>query len=137
MTDYAPTPPPKPRGLLLIMLSLVAAMIIMLMLWRNITSPTLVKWSALLENISKDEVAKISIGPAFATVTATKKSGGQEYQVNYVNDQFGEAGQKELNEKLRAYNLAAKDRNVLPIENVSVGPSGAFTRLRQIDHSHS
>jgi hypothetical protein len=126
MTDYAPTPPPKPRGLLLIMLSLIATMIIVLLLWRTVTSPSLVNWSVLLENINKGEVAKTNVGPEFAKVTATPKAGGHEYQVYYVNDQFGEAGQKELNEKLRAYNLAAKENDVSPIENVRSVHSGAF-----------
>jgi hypothetical protein len=78
MADHTPTPPQKPRGLLLIMMSLMAVMIITLMLWQKIVSPSPVKWSAFLEKIDQGEVAKINVGQESVKVTATKKGGGNE-----------------------------------------------------------
>lgn len=125
MADHTPTPPQKPRGLLLIMMSLMAVMIITLMLWQKIVSPTPVKWSAFLENIDKGDVAKINVGPESLKVTATKKGGGNEYHVNYLNGRLGDVGHKELSDRIDAYNK----KNELQIEREGPEPTGAFVQL--------
>jgi cell division protease FtsH len=128
MADHTPTPPQKPRGLLLIMMSLMAVMIITLMLWKNIVSPPPVKWSAFIEAIDKGEVAKVSVLPEYAKVTATKKAGGNEYHVNYMTGRLGDTGLKELIEKINSYNVA-KGENDLKIEYDGVEPAGAFSQF--------
>ncbi len=129
MADQTPPQSQKPRGLLLIMMSLMAVMIITLMLWKNMVSTPPMKWSAFLEAISKGEVANIVVGPEYAKVTATKKAGGKEYHVNYLNGRLGEAGQKELNERIDTYNRDVKGASDLAIEKEGVEPPSALSQI--------
>ena len=126
MADHTPTPPQKPRGLLLIMMSLMAVMIITLMLWQKIVSPSPVKWSAFLEKIDQGEVAKINVGQESVKVTATKKGGGNEYYVNYLNGRLGDVGHKELSDRIDEYN---KNNPLLKIEREGPEPTSAFVQL--------
>ena len=128
MADQTPPPPQKPRGLLLIMMSLMAVMIITLMLWKNMVSTPPMKWSAFIEAIDKGEVAKVIVGPESAKVTATKKAGSAEYHVNYLTGRLGDTGHKELIDKINSYN-AAKGTNDLAIEYDGVEPPSAFSQI--------
>jgi cell division protease FtsH len=131
-----PTPPPqKPRGLLLIMMSLMGVMILTVMMWKNLSPPP-VKWSQFVERIEKGEVAKLVIGPEFSLVTPSKKAGGSEYRVYYLTGRLGEAGQKELIELITRYNdevkrqVEANNPNPpLPIDYEGVPPAGFLSAL--------
>jgi hypothetical protein len=70
-----PPPPQKPRGLLLIILSLLGVMILTVMVWKGVNT-TPVKWSQFLERIENGEISKVVLGPEYATVTPIKKAGG-------------------------------------------------------------
>ena len=124
-----PSPPPqKPRGLLLIMLSLMGVMIITVMMWKNL-SPAPTKWSAFVEAIGKGEVARIVIGPEYALATASKSAGGHEYRVNYLTGRLGDTGQKQLEELITSYNAKALEQKTLPIEYEGVPPAGFLSAI--------
>jgi cell division protease FtsH len=103
MPDNPPPPPQRPRGLLLIMLSLMGVMVLTAMLWKGI-GPKPVMWSQFVERIQNGEVAKVRIGPEFATVTPSKKGTPGEYNVYYLAGRLGDDGQKELTDLIKNYN---------------------------------
>ena len=135
MAEKPPPTPQKPRGLLLIMLSLMAVMILTVMMWKNL-SPTPVPWSQFIERIDRGEVAKVVLGPEYATVTPSKKAGVNDYPVYYPSGRLTEASQKELNYKLYAYNEEATRQNSsqnpnapIPIDYGGVKPAGFLSQL--------
>ena len=135
MAEKPPPTPQKPRGLLLIMLSLMAVMILTVMMWKNL-SPTPVPWSQFIERIDRGEVAKVVLGPEYATVTPSKKAGVNDYPVYYPSGRLTEASQKELNSKLDAYNEEATRQNSsqnpnapIPIDYGGVKPAGFLSQL--------
>ena len=135
MPENPPPSPPKPRGLLLIMMSLMGVMIITVMMWKNL-SPAPVKWSKFVEDIGKGEVAKIVIGQEYAVVTPTKKAGGNEYRVYYLTGRLGDAGHKDLLEIITTYNAEAKRQHdadvpnkVMPIDYEGVPPAGFISQI--------
>ncbi len=135
MAEKPQPPPQKPRGLLLIILSLLAVMILTVMMWRNAnTSP--VTWSQFLERVEKGEISKVILGPEYATVTPSRKVGGGDYPVYYPTGRLGDAGQKELFSLFDEYNKEAKRQNEaqnpnapVPIDYEGVKPAGFLSAL--------
>jgi cell division protease FtsH len=135
MADKPSQPPQKPRGILLIMLSLMGVMILSVIMMKNWNSPP-VLWSQFMERIDRGEIAKVDLGTEYVTVTATKKAGGNEYLVYYPGGRLTEASQKEFNTKFEAYNKEANRQNaekiadaLAPIDYGGVKPPGFMSHF--------
>ncbi len=114
-----PPPPQKPRGLLLIMMSLMGVMIITVMMWKNL-SPTPVSWTNFLDEIASGNVLEVEIGPESALVKQTKSAGNKEYRVYYPTGRLGDTTQKELMDIINVYNADAKKQGENKVPNAPV-----------------
>ncbi len=103
MPEPTSTPPPKPRGLLPIILLLFGAMMLIVLMFRNL-QPEEVSWSRFLANITEGKVLKIEQGSENLTITPTKEQGGQPYRVLYPGSRVTDSLQAQLERAINSYN---------------------------------
>ncbi len=133
MSEPTPTPPQKPRGLLMIMLLLFGAMMLVVMMFRNL-QPDEVSWSALLGNIEKGKVLRIEQGAEFLVATPTKDAGAQPYRVLYPGARMNENLQLQLQAAMDSYNAEVRKSgpeisHKPEIELVGAQPAGMWNQM--------
>jgi len=108
MSDPNPPPQPqKPRGLLMIMLLLLGAMMLGLLMVRNLKLED-VAWSDFLANVEAGKVTKIEQGSESLVVTPTKDEGSQPYQVLYPGSRVTDNLQSQLDKSIQVFNEKVK-----------------------------
>jgi cell division protease FtsH len=107
MAENTPVPPQKPRGLMLIMMSMIGVMILVMMMYKSFYIHE-IAWSSFMERISDGEVNDILLNADSAQVTASKSAGntagGNIYRVNYPTGRLDETDRKELETRVQARN---------------------------------
>ena len=119
-----PQPPQKPRGLLMIMLLVFGAMMLVVLMFRNL-QPEEVAWSDFLANIEEGRVTKIEQNYEFLVVTPTKDAGAQPYRVNYPGSRVTDNLQSQLDGKIQLYNDKLKSGDVAATNKPAIKLVGA------------
>jgi cell division protease FtsH len=133
MPENNPLPPQKPRGLMLIMMSLMGIMILTIVMYKN-WSPQDISWSEFKEKIREGVVTKIVVGPEFAKVTTNRKENGKVFRVLYPTGRLQDTSQKELRELIDENNrlaamAKANGNEVMPIDEEGVEPAGILSAV--------
>ena len=95
MPENSPVPPQKPRGLLLIMMSLLAMLVLALMMYNHLV-PREPSWSQFLDKVASGEVIEIDEGLEYAQVREGKGSNNASYRVLYPGGRLSDADKKSL-----------------------------------------
>ncbi len=130
MPDNTPAPPQKPRGLLLIMLSLFGVLTLSLLMWSKLGSKD-VTWTAMLKMVSDGKVQRIQLGQEFAVVTTNKRPGheSETFAVNYLTGRLLDSNQKELQAAVDAYSRGINEGPAPEIDMEGVKPQGMMGQL--------
>ncbi len=106
--NLPPTPPNKPRGLVMIMLALFAALFIVILIYKGPT-PLPMTWSVLMERIAKNQIAKVKLAADAAEVTAVADPVTHQqavYRVNYIGARLENAQNQMLMDAISDANKA-------------------------------
>jgi cell division protease FtsH len=136
MPEHTPPPPQKPRGLALIIFSLIAVLMLTIMMWRHLGTHE-VSWSDLItERIPNGEVAKIELESDSALVYPTRdaKDAGGPYRVNYLTGRLLDADNTEIHQAVARFAAKASQAAIdhpgnapVPIELEGPQPANIFT----------
>src|ERR1700677_636255 len=107
MPENSPVPPQKPRGLMLIMMSLLGILVLTLMMYNHLV-PRDPSWSQFLDKIRSGEVVEIQRGHEDAQVREGKNSNNLTYHVLYPGGVLSDSDRKTLNDLTEERDAQAK-----------------------------